>query len=312
MNTLFSGFLKYLPLAVGILILAVAAVFVPWHEVVPYLGRLSWTSYALMLVLGTAYYVSRIVRYRYMLRVLGTKASLWSTVMAYFVAQPISLLPGGEAYRTITLRDHSNVPLSKGISVVFIQSFTENVGLVLLALISATILKQQTIIILGLMAIYLMVLVLIRTRRIAEKSRTLINRLPFVNVARSKFHSFIHKNNQLLRGKSLIVLFGSSFVSTLIAATVLYIVANDMDITLSYTQAVIAFTLPAVLQNVTFLPGGIGVNEQGSVGILLVLGATLPAAVALTLIMRFVTLGLGIILGLLAILVQRSTVVSGR
>lgn len=293
--------LKYLPLCIGLAILGIGAFFVPWHDVVPYFSQLNMVSYVSILGLGIAYYVARIIRYHYMLGVLGSPRPLLQTVLAYFVAQPVALLPAGEAYRVVTLNEHANVSKSKGLSVVFIQAFTENIAMVLLALVSALVLNQYVFIIVGLLLLYLVILVAVRTKRTVERSHRFINKLPFVNFARSKFHSFVHKNQTLLSGGSLVVLFVSGFASALIASSLLFIVANDIGVHIDFTQAIIAFVLPAVLQNVSFLPAGIGVNEQGSVGILVLLGAPLPAAVFLTLVMRFVTLVLGVIIGLISI-----------
>lgn len=297
--------LRYAPLAFGILLLSVGAFFVPWHDVTPYFSRLNMVSYISILVLGVAYYVARIIRYYYMLGVLKTPRSLSQTTLAYFTAQPISLLPAGEAYRVITLNEHGNVPKSKGISVVFIQSFTENIAMIILALISAVILNQYVLIVLGLLLLYVAIFLVVRARRTVEKSHWLLNKLPFVNFAHSKYHSFVLRNKTLLSGKSLATLILTGFVSTLIASSLLFIVANDIGIHLDFAHAVVVFTLPTVLQNISFLPGGIGVNEQGTVGILILLGASIPAAVALTLIMRFVTLILGVIIGLISILIAK-------
>lgn len=297
--------LKYLPLTISALIIAVGSFFVPWHEVIPYLQRLSLSSYLLVVSLGTAYYLVRIMRYHYMLGILKAPRSFHRTVLAYFIAQPISLLPAGETYRMHTLKKHVNVPLSKGGPVVIIQSFTENLSLVLLALASAVVLKQQVLIVIAIIVAYLFILVLLRSRRAAEKSRKIINKLPFVNFARSKFRAFITKNKILLSGKRFFVLLASGFASSVIAIILLFVLASDMDIHITLVQAVIVFTLPTVLQNISFLPGGIGVNEQGSVGILLILGISLPAAVALTLLIRLVTLGWGVVLGVICMVIKR-------
>ena len=292
---------RYVPLAIGLVLLTIGAAFVPWSEVGPYLRQLTPLNYLLIAGLGVAYYLARIIRYHYMLNLLGEPRSFRRTMVAYFEAQPVSLLPGGEAFRTLTLKKQVNVPLSKGVPVVFVQSFTENIGLVLLALVSALILQQQVLVVLVLALLYLVILVLIRTRRTAEHSRRLLNKLPFVSLARTKFMKFIHRNRKLLSGWNMAVLLLSGMVSTLIAATLIFLIGNDMGISLTFTESIIAYALPMVLQNVTFLPGGIGVNEQGSVGILVVLGAAFPAAVALTIVIRLVTLGLGVVLGLGAI-----------
>jgi uncharacterized protein (TIRG00374 family) len=301
----FKEALKYLPLGIGLTILTVGSLFVPWHEVGPYLTKLSPSSYACIVILGVAFYLVRVTRYYYMLHVLRTPRSFWRTLIAYFEAQPVSLLPGGEVYRTLTLKKQVNVSLSNGIPIVFLQSLTENVGLVFLALTSAIILKQQPILIALAAMLYIVVFIVIRTRRTAEPSRRFLNRLPFVNLARNTFHRFVTKNKILLSGTSLIILLATGLVSSSIASLLLYIIASDMGTQLSIPQAVIAFSLPAVLQNVTFLPGGIGVNEQGSVGVLTLLGASLPSAIAITIIMRTVTLLFGVVLGLGAIVTAK-------
>jgi uncharacterized protein (TIRG00374 family) len=305
MNQFMKQMIKFLPLALGIIILSIGALFVPWHEVGPYLGRLKPMTYLLILVLGTAFYVVRAVRYHYMLRVLDMPRSFRRTLVAYLEAQPISLLPGGEAFRTVTLKKQVKVPLDNGVPVVFLQSFTENIGLIILALISALVLRQQAILIFIAAIIYVLILVLLRTRRTAEHSRRLLNKLPFVNLARHKFLKFIKKNHTLLSGSSLVVLLITGLLSSFFASALVLVIAHDMGISLTIPEAVIAFSLPAVLQNMTFLPGGIGVNEQSSVGVLILLGAHFPAAVALTIVMRLVTLGLGVILGLGAILLAK-------
>lgn len=302
---LLSKLLKYLPLGIGLLILGIGALFVPWREVMPYFSRLSITSYVAILVLGTAFYAAKMIRYYYMLKVLNSPRSLIDTIFAYFTAQPIALLPAGEVYRVVTLNEHANVPKSKGVSIVFIQSFTENIAMIILALVSVAFFHQYALVVLGLFAAYIAVFVVVRTKRTAERSHRALNKLPFFNFARASFHGFIDRNQTLLSGKSLWVLLLSGFVSTLIASTLLFVVANDLGIKLDITQAIVAFTLPTVLQNISFLPGGIGINEQGTVGILVLLGSAFPAAVALTIIMRFVTLALGVIIGLISILFAR-------
>ena len=301
MTSFMKQAMRYLPLVLGISILTVGALFVPWHQVAPYLARLTPLSYLIIAVLGTAFYTVRAVRYHYMLHRLKSPRSLRRMIVAYFEAQPISLLPGGEAFRTVTLKKQANVPLADGVPVVFLQSFTENVGLVVLALLSAIILKQQAVVIFVAMIIYVLVLILLRTKRTADRSRRILNKLPFVNLARNTYLKFIAKNNVLLSGYSLVVLLLSGLISSLVASLLLFLVAKDMNISLTFPEAVIAFSLPTALQNVTFLPGGIGVNEQSSVGVLVLLGVHFPAAVALTIIIRAVTLALGIILGLGAI-----------
>lgn len=305
MSVSLSQMIKYVPLAIALLILGVGSLFIPWENVTPYLLKLRPESYVFILLAGIVYYLSRVVRYYFMLRVLNTPRPFIDTLIAYFVAQPASLVPGGEAYKTVTLKKHANVHMSNSLPIVFLQSFTESIGLVLLALVSTLWLHEYAFIILAVFSIYIIILILARTRRLALKHHSIINKLPFITVTKNKILSFINKNKVLLSGKNLVVLIATGLVPSLIAAFVLYYLAINIGVKLSFAEAVIALSIPAVLQNISFLPGGLGINEQSSIGILLIIGASLPAAVALTIMIRLVTLGLGILLGTITILLVR-------
>jgi uncharacterized protein (TIRG00374 family) len=300
-NISLSTIAKNAPLVIGLLILGIGALFVPWNETIPYLFKLSPLTYLLLLVLGLAYYFTRILRYLYALRELGSPKPLSRVMLAYITAQPLSLLPGGEAFRVVTLKQYADVPASKGASVVFLQSFTENIGLVSLALLSAIILNKYILIIAIILAVYIVLVLLLRARRTATLSHRVITRLPYIEVSKTKINTFFSKNRQLLSGKSAVILLATSIVSALIASTALYVSARSLGVELDFVGAIIGFSLPMILQNSTALPGGIGINEQSSVGILLLFGVAIAPAIALTIIIRMLTQVLGMIIGLVVL-----------
>lgn len=297
MNISFKTIFTYTPLVLGVLILTIGAMFVPWSEVWPLLTRLNYLDLLLLLLLASAFYVSRIIRYGYMLKVLDSPMSFSKLTIAYFVAQPVSLLPAGEMYRSVQLKRQGDVPLSKGIPIVFIQSLTENIGLVLLALVSAIFLHRYVAIIVVAAVVYGLIVVALQYKKSGAKRHKLINKIPFVSIRRRTLMSFFTKNHMLLSGKSFVVLLLTSFLSSFAAIGAIHVAANGMGIELSVLEATMAFAVPTIIQNVTFLPGGIGVNEQGSVGILALFGTGLAGAVAITLIIRFITLVFGVLIG---------------
>lgn len=299
-KTLMSIILKYVPLGMGILIIVIGSFFVPWHEVTPYIRNMHFDTIIALLALGLAYYFSRIFRFGYILRTLGQPLPIGRLTIAYFVAQPVSLLPAGELYRSVMLKKHGNVSMSYGVPSVFMQSLTEGLGLVVIALISALILHRYIILVGVIAVIYIMLLVMIHRQNV-RKSHRLVNKLPIIDISHYRVRTFIKKIREVLSGSSLVVLILTSFISTFAATAALFIAAQSFGVEINFVQAIIAFALPMVLQAVTFLPGGLGVNEQGSVGILLLLDVSLAPAVAITLVVRFITLGLGLILGCIAI-----------
>ncbi len=291
--------MRYLPLIAGLLILAVAATLVPWSKVLPYLGRLSPFELGLLTLGGGLYYLGRIVRYWVMLRMLGLYVAFGKVAIACLVAQPVAVLPGGELYRGAMLKRYGNVSLKDAAPTVLAQSIAESFGLLIVALLGITVLRQYLTIVLGIAAAFVAVWVFIRWHD-AHTSHKWLNKLPWVNVSRSWVQSFLGKNRKLLTGWNFVILLLASFITTFAGIVILYIAGFAIGVELSFFAAAMAFAVPTVLELVSFLPGGLGVHEGLSVGILTLFGIDLPSAVALTIIVRLFTLGIGFPIGFAA------------
>jgi uncharacterized protein (TIRG00374 family) len=300
MTSLRKTLLTYLPLIIGLAILAVAIPLVPWHQVWPALRHVSLAAWLMLLALSALYYLGRIVRYWLMLRLLDQPAEFGKVALACLVAQPVAVLPGGELYRGTMLKRYANVSLSHGLPSVFAQSVAESVGLLLIALLGVSVLRQYLVVLIIVAAIFAGVWAVIRWHS-PSLSHRLVNKLPGVSIHHHRVRSFLGKNRDLLTGRNFFLLLAASFISTIAGIGMMYVGAHSLGASLSPFQAAMAYALPTVLETVSFLPGGLGVNEQGSVGILVLFGLTVPLAVALTLMVRVFTLGIGFAYGFAAL-----------
>ncbi|HTK39661.1 MAG TPA: lysylphosphatidylglycerol synthase transmembrane domain-containing protein [Patescibacteria group bacterium] len=301
-----STALKYIPLIIALAVLIGGAFFVPWHDVLPYFTKLGLVDYATLLILAAAFYLVRIGRYGYILRSLGEKnLSYREVAQAYMIGQPISLIPGGEFYRSVLLKRHANVSMKNGVPTVFMQSLTEGAGLVVLALIGALALKRYVLLVTIVAVVYGVIMALIYLHNTGRHAHKLINHVPFVSISLAKLRTFMNKNQKALSGKNFLVLMLTSVASTLILVVALLELTHTLGISLNFMQAMIAISVPMIIQYASFLPGGIGANEQGSVGILVLLHVSFGAAVALTLLLRVISLWFGVLLGLIVLLATK-------
>ena len=291
-----SAVIKYLPLVVGIAILAVAAPLVPWGKVGPYLLRLTPLDYMLLVGCSLLFYLGRIVRYWLMLRMLHHPVAFDKVAVACMVAQPVSVLPGGEMYRGAMLKRYGNVSLTHGAPSVFAQSIAESIGLLVIALIGAAVLHRYVAVLLVLTVIFGCIMGFIAWRN-AHRTHHVINKIPFVDVHHNRLRSFLDKNRTLLIGRNFFVLVLASYISTFAGIAIVFLAAEAFGAHVSPLQAAIAYALPVALESVSFLPAGLGINEGSSVSILALFGTGLPVAVAITLITRLFTLGIGFLYG---------------
>ena len=296
MKQLLTRFASYLPLFVGIAILAIAAPLVPWDKVWPYLTRLTPLTLLALLGLSAIFYFGRILRYWLMLRMLEEPVAFGKVALACLVAQPVAVLPGGEMYRSSMLKRYGNVSKVHGIPSVFAQSIAESVGLTVIALIGATIIRKYFELLVIIAVLFTLILLYVRWHN-TRKSHKIVNRLPFVSINYRRLKSFLEKNRILLTGRNFFVLVAASYVSTFAGIGIVYVCATAFGANLDLFQAAIAYALPVALESVSFLPGGLGVNEGGSISIFTLFGLALPLAVAITLITRLFTLGIGFVFG---------------
>lgn len=294
-----SDVARYLPLMVGLVILAVGSLFVPWSKVTPYLTSIPPSLIGVLLLLGVIFYFGRIIRFWLLLRILGQPLQLRIVTVAYLIAQPMSMLPGGELYRSVMLKKYGDISLRNGLPSVFAQSLTESIGLLIIALLGAAFLNKYFAFMLIIAGLFAGFIAFVRWHS-ARKSHKLLNRLPRVNVSFAKVRTFLEKNRVLLSGRNFLILLVTSYISTIAGIAVLYLIAHEFGADISIVQAAIAFALPVMLQFISFLPAGLGVNEQGSVGVLALFGVGLALAVAITIVVRMVTVVLGFIFGFMA------------
>lgn len=304
-NKVPSKLLGFIPLVVGITILVISAAFVPWPKVLPYLSRLGPLEITGLMILSGFYYFGRALRYWLMLRMLGQPMSLGRVTLATLVAQPVAILPGGELYRSAMLKRYGNVDFKDGIPSVFAQSVAETVGLLIIAIIGAFFLHRYVGFVIVISFFFITLLAYIH-RHNPRKSHKAINKLPKVNISFPRLKTFLHKNRILLTGTNFVQLLLISYIGTFAGIAIVWMTVAALGHSLSLFGASVSFALPLMIQSLSFLPGGIGVNEQGSVGILLLFGINLPLAVAATLIIRFFTLGTGFLFGFAAMVVDKA------
>jgi uncharacterized membrane protein YbhN (UPF0104 family) len=172
-----------------------------------------------------------------------------------------------------------------------------------LLMVSAIALGTLRIPALVLFVILLIVLLLIRAGYLAKAGNAL-NHLPFVDITEKTIEQFSRKNRDALSREWFPLLFGLSLLIEMVGTAVAFISVVGIEGHISIFQAAFLYVVPVIIGFISFLPGGIGLSEQGAVGVLLLSKVSLAESVAATLIMRVTIVGLGVLYGLIALTVS--------
>jgi uncharacterized protein (TIRG00374 family) len=296
---------KLLPFIISLILIGILISYAPWRDVADAVEDCSIGAILILVLLSMAYYALKSLRFWYLLNAMDINKPFWIVALSYMSAQPVSLLPAGEIYRSHQLQQYTGVPIKDSFPQFTMQGILEGFAMVSLALLSALTLQTLRLPFIGLAILLAIITLAIREGRVADFSR-LLNKLPFVNVTQSTIEGLNRRHQAVLSRQWLPLLLSLSFAIELVGAAIAYVSIAGIGGHINFYQAVLLYVIPVIIGFVSLLPGGLGISEQSAVGILLLAGEPVAKAVGATLIMRVTIVLLGVVYGCIALLIGRS------
>ena len=305
MNPRLKKFVRhYLPFLVGAAFLIVLISYAPWTKVGHILADLDVGTVLLLIGLSLVYYCLKTIRFWYIIQAIGIHRPFKLVAISYLGAQPVSLLPAGEIFRSKELKRNADVPLEVSLPQFTLQGLFEGSAMALLMVISALALNTLRFVAIGLAVAVLLATIGI-SRGYVKNAIRLANRLPFVNLTEKSIRKFSKRHEKVLTWHWLPFLYGFSILIELVGTAIAYVAVKGLGGDINFYEAVLFYSIPIIAGFVSFIPGGLGVSEQSAVGVLLLSNISVAAAVSSTIVMRFTIEVLGVVYGLLALGVSR-------
>jgi uncharacterized protein (TIRG00374 family) len=294
--------------AVAVAIISAVSVWLAWQTSADLAQRISIAAVAPILSAALVSYSLRILRFHYFLTRSGVALSFRETAVVQAVGFALSVTPGhiGEVFKLHLIRERVGTPLMQTAPLLVLDRFTEGGGFMILALASALLMPAlraeiptPSLLLLGLGAIVAFALVRYGLGHKGARDRLHLPHLPAVrqilphlkNLWRGLESSFTV--SQIIGGLAL------STVARFADGLVVLFAARMLGIDLPLAAAVFVLAVSGLAGGISFLPAGTGAVETTMVGLLtLLLGVTLPNALAITLLSRLSTLWLWVALGL--------------
>ncbi len=303
-------------LATSLIAVTISAVsiWLEWNASERSTLRLSFLALALVLSAACASYSLRILRFHILLAQSGVQISLPSTALAQGVGFALAVTPGsvGEVFKLHLIQERVGTPLLRTAPVLLLDHVMEGVGFLIFALISGAALpafqnRLPDASLLAASLILLLLSILLRHQighamalvKAQLSARRVGRRLPSYlrNVWRGIESSLTPR--QLIAGLSLTAL------ARVADGLVLLLAAQMLGVTLALPVAIFVIAMSGFAGGVSLLPGGAGAAETTMAGLLMLSGAPLATALAITFLARMSTLWLWVGVGLgIAFLLQ--------
>jgi uncharacterized protein (TIRG00374 family) len=299
-------------LIIGIVVVLILSLFSDIQAVGGAFRQFAWAYLPIILLLTVLNYVLRWVKWEYYLRVLGMRhgVNTLDSVLLFTAGMTMAVTPGkiGEVFKSYLLKRVNNTPISESAPIVLVERVTDGLAMLLLLALGLTLYPLAWPAFIVLVLATFAGIAIVQNRPLCDRILMWFSTspLPMTDKVGPKLVTLYVSTYRLLDWRVVGVSTLISFVSWGCECVAFYYVLVGLGVggdVLLLQQATFIFAASTLLGLVSFLPGGLGMSELSSVGLLVTMvGMSSSAATAATIIIRFGTLWFGVGLGVVALL----------
>jgi uncharacterized membrane protein YbhN (UPF0104 family) len=268
-----------------------------------------------LLVLLAANEVVKGARWGYLLRSSKLPIRLVDGITSYLAAQSASALPGGSMLGARLAEEHGNIRMRQAISSFVALGVSDFFAPGGIAIIFIFLTGQQTLqIVMPIVTISMGFagIAVFRSKRIAAWLSGFMKRWRLTRRFVPQEEDFWEHSALLMRRDVMFGAVGFSIVSTMLSASILWLIANAMvERNISYQDGVYAHTFSMVARQMIPVPSGIGISDASMAGVLNFIGIGLARATFIALAYRTIGLIFRTFLGLLVLIARYPYLIVG-
>ncbi len=298
---------------IGLGVIIVLGLFSDIREVGQSFETFAWETIPAILGFTLFNYVLRWLKWDYYLRRMdmGDDVSRTDSALLFTSGMVMAVTPGkvGEVLKSFLLRRINGTPITASAPIVLAERLTDGLAMLLLMGFGLTLYAPARPAFIALCVLSIVGVAVLQFRALYERLVGMIARLPFGRKIAPRLLTLYESTRRLLQWRILLVSALISLVSWFGECVAFYFVLRGLGEPASIYLLLVAtfvFAASTLFGLVSFLPGGLGVSEASSTGLLVALvPMALGPATTATIIIRFCTLWFGVTLGALALAIFR-------
>lgn len=288
----------------GTLLVYVTTAFVAdFDEVTRPVTQVGGGIWLAVLTLSLINYILRFGRWHLYLRSFGHRVPPGRHLSIYIAGFALTPTPGklGEGIRALYLKPFG-INVGRSVSTLYAERVLDIVSVSILAalLCLAPVSGFRWLAIVG--GAIAIGLILAQHPAILNAIKKPVGRSPYgwLKIALERVTSFQRDVTSLVRGQLLLLGLILGLVAWAAEGFGLYLVADALDVDLTPWAALGIYATAMLAGALSFVPGGLGSAEATMVALLALTGVPVSTAIAITMVVRVVTLWFAVALGLIA------------
>ncbi|MFM2309611.1 MAG: hypothetical protein RLY87_1733 [Chloroflexota bacterium] len=290
---------------IGVVVFAALGLLSDIRQVGASLATFAWSSVPAVLGFTALNYVLRWLKWDIYLRHIGagTGVSRFDSGLLFCAGMVMAVTPGkvGEVLKSFLLRRINGTPVSTSAPIVVAERLTDGIAMLLLMAVGLTLYPPAAPLFYLLLGATVVGIAIIQSESLVQRLLGLISHTRIAEPLRNAYQS----SKSLLGWRMLMVSTVLSIVSWFFECIAFVYVLQGLGIVptvLVLQQATFIFAASTLFGLVSLIPGGLGVSEASSTGLLVwMIPMTQAAATAATVVIRFGTLWFGVGLGMITL-----------
>jgi uncharacterized protein (TIRG00374 family) len=257
-------------------------------------------------------YILRGIRFHYYLRQVGVRnITLWTSIRVFIGGFVLSLTPGklGELVRVLWIKNLTGASPAKVAPAIIVDRIVDGIAMAILASIGTLAYPQYWPAVALILTVLITGIIVVQIRPLAFWILNLGEKLPFVVRFAHHLQTLYESIYELLRVKNFVVGLGIGLIVWTVQGVAFHLVLIGLGVVDTFSLVLLAiFTLAvgSLLGGASSSPGGLGAAEASMTIILQsVVGISQNMAATATLLIRFFTLWLGVLLGVFIVIIWR-------
>ncbi len=301
--------------AFAVLVLVGLSLFADGRKLVGTLRTFQWWLLLPILLGTTLNYAVRAGKWHYYLGAVGVhNLPLPLSVRIFVAGFSMSLTPGkvGEVLKSVLVRNAVGTPFTTTAPIVLAERLTDGVAVLILAGVGLAIFQYGVPLLLGIAVLMVAGYLLLLQPRLMRRLIGMGERLPFVRRIVPHAHAFYDTTHRLMAPRIFLTASAVSVFSWVFECVAFSLVLLGLGFAPSgrlFFTATFVIAAATLIGSVSLLPGGLGAAEISVTAMLLALVRdplmTQDVAIAATLLIRFVTLWYGVLLGVFSLFTLR-------
>jgi uncharacterized protein (TIRG00374 family) len=255
-----------------------------------------------ILLLAPLNYFFRYIKWNYYLRRAGLHPEAKMNRLIFLSGLAMTITPGkaGELLKCYLLKEHIDAPVSVTASIVLAERLSDGLSMVVLAAVGLLAFPYGKYALLAVFVLLVLVMVVFHCDGLFQYLMLLLERKGrgWGQKIACFLGEFQQTARQLFTLPAIFFAVGIGVLSWGLEGLVIFLAVKALGGEIPILVSIFVVSFSSVLGALSFLPGGLGAAEGSIMALLLLAGLGKEMATATTLVTRFSTLWLGVMVGI--------------